>query len=243
MRLLGLDLETTGLDTGTDRIIELGLVLWEVETKRPLVTLGLFLHDDTYPKLSPLIVNLTGINQDMLDEFGTNPLANFQWLEKFVTDHKPDYIVAHNGENYDKPLFMAELRRNGVVSPNLTSIPWIDTKSDLPHATEPDSNKLKHLAMDAGFINPFAHRAVFDVLTMLRVLANYDIEKVIQYSKVPFVVVRAIVSYDDRQLAKDQRFSWENIGDMKYPKMWVKRIKEDKLEQLRKDCNFKVVQL
>jgi len=243
MRLLGLDLETTGLDTANDRIIELGAVLWETDTKRPLVTIGVFLYDKTYPKLLPVITELTGIDQSMLDEFGTDPKKNFEWLEGFVSKHHPDYIVAHNGENFDKPLFLAELRRNNVDAPNLTTIPWIDTKADLPHTKEPGSNQLKHLAMDAGFVNPFAHRAVFDVLTMLRVLSDHDIQKVIECSKIPFVVVRAIVSYDDRQLAKDHRFMWENIGDMKYPKMWVKRIKEDKLEQLRKDCSFKVVQL
>ena len=44
-RLLGLDVETTGFDTANDRIVEMGFALWDVETKRPLVTVGTFYYE------------------------------------------------------------------------------------------------------------------------------------------------------------------------------------------------------
>lgn len=230
MRLLGLDFETTGLDTSSARITEMGLALWDVPTKRPLVTVGAFLHDSSYPPQSEDIIRLTGITDAMLSEFGTEPAANLRWLDGFCAKHQVKYIVAHNGENFDKPLLMSELARHSVEAGCLRALPWIDTRTDIPFASEPDSRRLNHLALDAGFINPFQHRAVFDVLTMLRILSNYDIKHVLEYQSIPFVTCRAVVSFNEKEKAKAQRFSWEKIGEKTYPKFWVKRIKLNLLD-------------
>lgn len=238
MRLLGLDFETTGLDTSTARITEMGAVLWDVDDKRPLVTIGTFFHDGNYPTLSDEIIRLTGIKQWMLQEFGTEPGANLRWLQSFCAKHQVEYIVAHNGENFDKPLLMSELARHSVEDGCLRTLPWIDTRTDIPFAVEPDSRRLNHLATDAGFINPFAHRAVFDVLTMLRILSNYDIKHVLEYQSIPFVTVRANVGYADRDKAKAQRYSWEKIGEKTYPKFWVKRVKLNLLEAEIAKCKL-----
>jgi DNA polymerase-3 subunit epsilon len=241
MRLLGLDFETTGLDTSKDRITEMGAVVWDVDTKRPLTTLGFFLHDETYPPLSEEIIKITGLTDEILKEFGTPPAANLKWLDSYCKTHKIDYIVAHNGENYDRPLLYAELGRHNIAGECLRALPWIDTRTDIPFASEPDSRKLRHLALDCGFLNPIEHRAIFDVLTMLRVLSHYDLNAVLEYQKIPFITVRAIVSYDDRELAKKQRFSWEKIGDKTYPKWWVKKIKANKFDEEKKACTFPIV--
>lgn len=230
MRLLGLDFETTGLDTSKDRITEMGLALWDVPTKRPLVTVGAFLHDSTYPPQSEEIIRLTGITDAMLTEFGSDPATNLRWLDSFCAKHKVEYIVAHNAENFDKPLLMSELARHSVETRCLRTLPWIDTRTDIPFPKEPDSRRLNHLALDCGFINPFAHRAVFDVLTMLRILSNYELDKVLEYQSIPFVTCRAVVSFNDKEKAKAMRFSWEKIGEKTYPKFWVKRIKLNMLD-------------
>lgn len=248
MRLLGLDFETTGFDTGNDRITEVGAVLWDSESQTPLQMFGEFVCDAPMqakftPETVAMMKRVSGITPEMLLEFGRLPVGLFQRLNDLTEHWKVDYIVAHNGENYDKPILMAELARHNLAANTLRSLPWLDTRTDIPFPTEPDSRKLKHLALDAGFINPFAHRAVFDVLTMLRVLAGYDLEQVIAYSKVPFVTIRAVVDYENRQQAKDRRFSWEKLGDKSYPKKWVKRVKIDQLEKESKDCPFKIVQL
>lgn len=240
MRLLGLDFETTGLDHQNDRVTELGVCLWDVELKRPLATVGVFMHEENFPKLSPKIVELTGLTDEILAEFGTCPKKNFEWLERFCKQHKIDYIVAHNGENFDKPFLLAELDRHGVDATCLRSLPWIDTRTDIPFPTEPDSRRLRHLALDCGFINPFEHRAVFDVLTMLKVLSHYPLEDVLAYQKLPFVTARAVVPapWEDEgkgiAWAKAQRFSWEKAGDKNYPKCWVKRVKSNQLDDLKK---------
>lgn len=229
MRVLGFDVETTGLDPQKDRIIEVGAVLWDVEQKVPLKTISDIVKQEG-AVVSEEITKITGITPAMVDEFGVEPLNMVAVLNNAVA-MGVDYIVAHNGENFDKPFLMNELDRLGIgPDVSLRKIPWIDTRSDIPFEKEPESRRLKHLALDLGFINPFPHRAVFDVLTMLKVLSHYDITKIVEYQKVPWITVRAVVSYDDRQKAKDLRYQWEKAGDKTFPKCWVKRIKQTLLD-------------
>lgn len=243
MKLFGLDFESTGLDTSTARVTEIGYALWE---NGPMLTGNAFLLDDGIrkelenPETLAMIKKVCGLTPEILEEYGLDAKGCFERLETIVSKYQPDFIVAHNGENYDKPLLYAELDRHGIAAPVLRSLPWLDTRYDIPFSVQPDSLRLNHLALDAGFINPFPHRALFDVLTMLKVLSNYDIQEVINFSRVPWVVVRALVSYDQRQLAKDARYSWEQIGNDKYPKCWVKKIKENKVEEEKANGKFQV---
>ncbi len=237
MRLLGLDFESTGLDTGNDRIVEVGAVIWE--DNKPLGMFSAFVHDETFPEMSAEVTAINGITTEMLKEFGAPPSPVYHTLSNYCVKHKVDYIVAHNGENFDKPFLFAELSRLGGEFA-IKQLPWIDTRTDLPHLVEPSSRRLIHMAADLGFVNPFPHRAVFDVLTMLRILSNYGIDEVLAYQAIPFITVRGLVSYEDRQLAKDQRFSWEQLGDKKFVKMWVKRIKKNRFEAEQLNCKFPI---
>lgn len=241
MRLLGLDFETTGLDTLNDRIIEVGVALWCTESKKYLIATGSFVKTDVPISEEASLVN--GITQEMVTEFGTTPDEMLTTLDLMCLRHKVDYIVAHNGENFDKPMLYSAMKRSRGSYPILENIDWIDTRTDIPFPTEPSSRKLNHLAADHGFINHNKHRALFDVTTMMQVLACYDIEKVLAYQKIPFITLQAVVGYEDRQLAKDARFSWEAIGDKRYPKMWVKRVKQNLLELERTKCKFEIREL
>lgn len=249
MRVLGLDFETTGFNyQENDRITEIGAVLWETDNQQPLLTFSEYLYEESYPPQSDEIVRITGITNEMLKEFGVSPALGFARLANLVEKYKVKYIVAHNGENFDRPFLGAELNRHlpyiHALAPDagggrdavsdcvrLGGVPWIDTRSDIPYEVEPDSRKLKHLALDLGFINPFPHRALFDVLTMLKVLSASDIEKVVEYQKIPWAVMRAVVDYKDKDQAKALRYSWEKIGEKQYPKFWVKKVKENQIEK------------
>jgi len=241
MRVCGIDVETTGLDIQKERITELGYVLWETDTNTPLLIRNVILKDqEVIDRTTPEIVNITGITADIIQEFGTSPRNALGSLRSDMLAYQPEYMVAHNGENFDRPLLQNEFERHGVP---WMDTPWIDTRHDLPFDKEPDSHKLKYMAADMGFINPFPHRAVTDVLTMLKVMGQFDFGRVLAYSAIPWVVIRALVSFDDRQLAKDRRFSWEQVGGKKYEKCWVKRIKESQLPEEEKLAEFEIVQI
>lgn len=254
MRVLGIDVETTGLDTKEDRIIEIGAVVWDTDYKVPLEMFSEFvLPPPEKLPLQPIITKLTGIREEWLQQFGAGLPYVFNHLESLMKIHKVEYVVAHNGENYDKPLILAELERaaNPVNTVDfskhlLTQLPWIDTRFDLPYEEEPGSRKLNHLALDHGFINPFKHRALFDVLTMLKLTEDFDFEKIIEQSKIPWCVMRALVSFEDKDKAKELRYSWEQIGDRKFPKWWVKKVKENRVEEEALAAaakNFKAVRI
>jgi len=240
VRLLGFDVETSGLDIKNDRIIELGTVLWDVEEKRPLTIHGVYMWDDTYPKLSPVINRLTKITDENLKEFGQDPQECLNDLANFAEKHKVDYIVGHNANKYDIPMLHHNMDLYGVQGKYLRELPVIDTMTDIPFNYDPCSRKLPHLIGEHEIVNYWPHRATTDVLVMMRLLAKYKIEKVIEYSKIPTIVVKAMVDYHSRQLAKDASFFWEKAGDVKYPKEWIKQIKQNELQALREKASFEI---
>lgn len=242
MKVLGLDLETTGLDYEEDRIIEMAYVLWDTERSVPLSIESTLLSigEET---LSEEIEGITGIRDQDLKEFGRDPQNELNNLMTNCLSLKPEYIIAHNGAQFDSPFLSNELKRHGVNTAQFDEIPWIDTRYDLPFAKQPKSRKLEHLALDMGFINPFPHRAVTDVLTMLKVMSQFKFEDIVEYSLIPWIVVRAMVGYDDRQLAKDERYMWQQVDNTMYEKQWVKKIKADQLEEEQQRCKFDVVHI
>src|SRR5882672_2148811 len=101
MYILGLDLETTGLDVEKDQIIELGAVVWHVEERRPCLFFNALLRP-TIP-LPQNIIELTGITEDYLRQFSMETKSAYNALNLLMG--KCDYVVAHNGNNFDKPFY------------------------------------------------------------------------------------------------------------------------------------------
>ena len=239
MIVLGYDTETTGLDTSKDRIIEVGAMLYETETRAPLEIFNTFIRPpDPLPAgwLSP-----TGIQGDWLVSHGMTLPEAFGRIQRMVAAMPEPIVIAHNGENFDKPITLAELERHIIRDHGIAGAHWIDTRYDLPFKKEPKSRSLVHLAAEHSFLNPFEHRAIFDVCTMLKLLGHYDFAEVYALSKVPLITIRALTNYDQRQLAKDARFSWD--GDKK---LWSKRVRENTFEREEAQAaekGFKIVRL
>lgn len=240
MRIAGLDLETTGLDFDRDHITEIAWIIKDVGVKKPYIQKSFLIHTDGI-EIPDNIVELTGITKKHLDVAG----ADFndvmaELLEDLIT---VDYIVAHNGENFDKPMLLSNMRRHGTdpsFIANFNEMPWLDTKADIVYPAS-WSTSLRYVAAELGFLNPFSHSALFDVATMLRVFESFDVEKIIERSKEPWVTLKASVSYDDRDKAKKRRFSWEQAGGKVYLKTWVKRVKISDAEKEKSEADFPIV--
>jgi DNA polymerase-3 subunit epsilon len=242
MILCGVDIETTGVEL-TSEITELSYVFMEVPLfKTPPVIRQHFciIEEETIPSE---ITDLTGIDKRFLGTFAMgNSVKNAIWLfEQELAIYQPDYIVAHNGQLFDKPMIEHWAKKHSLVCHRISKTPWIDTAADLPEGSFP-TNKLSYMAAECGFLNPFPHSAVLDILTMFRVLAKCDIDKVIERLKEPWVTVQALVDYNTKDLAKKRKFRWQDCGDGKtYDKTWVKRIKQCDLDQEKSSSDFKIV--
>lgn len=230
MYVLGIDLETTGLSLENDEIIEIGAVVWNTELNKPAAMLNHLVVQPLKLPLEKNIVNITGISDADLTEFG---LEEKDALVEFVKlAEKCQYIVAHNGNSFDRPFLEKALKRHDLK----IKLPWIDTMFDVPF--KGGTKKLTYLAAEHDFLNPFAHRAQFDVLTMLKVCSNYDWQEIIKRAHSPQIKVIAKVSKEERHLAKDKGFRWD-------PKnyVWFKEMKECDLEQQAFDFQVDVKQI
>ena len=232
MRILGLDLETSGLDPIKNYITEIGAVLWDTATQKPIYIFNEYLKTrGTFEPVSKEITQLTGITNDHLLEFGVEPTYALNLLREL--SKKAEYVVAHNGTLFDKPFLDTAMDKMNLAK---VTKPWIDTKIDVPYPDSITTRKLTFLATEHGFVNPFAHRAILDVLTMLKVLSHYDIDEVAATSKVPTINIRAMVSFEDKDKAKERNYYWD--GDKR---IWFKAIKENLLTKEMEDADFKVV--
>ena len=225
--ILGLDFETTGLDLVEDRVTEVGMVLYEIETKQPIQISGFLVK--TLKPITEEITKLTGITRLMLDSFGVEEPKALKAVEQFV--RKADFVMAHNGGEFDKPLLQNWVAREKVELPEKV---WIDSKTDLPAAAYQKSAGLKYMACDHGFLYD-GHRAVNDVLAMLKIFSYYDSETVIERAKQPTIKVQAMVTFDTNKLAKERGYHWKPET-----KQWVKPIKANELEKEQTEAGFKI---
>lgn len=222
MKILGIDFETTGLEFNKDRVIEVGAVVWDTDNQKPLAMQSELVKPENFTAVPEEIVRITGISTDMVEEYGVTPEAAFIRLIELAK--KADYLVAHNA-GFDRSFFESELKNLGLDIPDT---PWICTLQDVPYPSSIVTRKLSYLAAEHKILNPYSHRAVFDVLTMLDVLKNYKIDEVVQRSKSPSVKVTAIVSFEEKDKAKNLGFRWDGSN-----KTWSKSYKECDIESVQ----------
>lgn len=224
MLWLGIDTETTGLTPGEDRVIEVGAVLYDMERHMPVRIYSDLVCDSVTPEISQEAAALHGITHDDLERFGVLPSWMLEQLS-FLSE-RATHFIAHNAE-FDRAMLEGEAARLGV---ELAEKPWICSQRDVPYP-ERYSRKLEYLAAHHGFVNPFAHRALFDVLTMFKVLERYDTDEILKWSAAPNVKVRALVTYDERSKAKERAYRWDAER-----KWWVKDVKDFLLEEETKSA-------
>lgn len=238
--VLGLDFESTGLDANKDRITEIGACFYNLEAKTPLHMTSSLLYMSDYPDVHPEAGAKTGITTELLKAYGQDPAPIFKHLTDICATFGVEYLVGHNAKSFDSKFLKAAIDR-GECPEFLGNIPWLDTRFDLPYPPGYDTRKLDYLAYEHGFMNPFPHRALFDVMTMLKVASFYECDEIVKFASEPSVVISAQVSYENKDLAKDSKFSWERIGDDVYKKQWVKQVKASKLPEEMTKYPFRVV--
>lgn len=221
---LGLDMETTGIDTKTCDILEVGAVLYDFDSHQPVVIINELITGTVTPE----ITELTGIRQEHLGLAGKD-------LKEVLTSLSPWYqtcqgVIAHNGLMFDQPVLYRHAQALGV---HLPERPWIDSMIDFPYPPSTTSFRLSHIAADHGILNTNSHRAFSDVLTMLAITEKYDIDKAFELAQSPIVIVKAHVVYDNRELASKRRFRWNSSA-----KVWEKNMRRQAWEEQKNGWEF-----
>jgi DNA polymerase-3 subunit epsilon len=237
--ILGGDFETSGLSPEKNAITEVGMVLWDTDLRSPIRVIGYLVDPWAGCEWDPITVAINGITPELCSKFG---YPDERALKQFLLWYQmSDYACFHNGTRFDRPFFNAWCARYGY-DPDLKKV-WIDTNTDieLGELEHKMSRKLTYMAADHQFLNPFPHRAVFDVMTMLKVLEDYDLDRVIYLAKQPSIAIQAMVSYDDRELAKARGYRWcEDPRNPNGKKIWMQTIKECFLEKEIAEAGFPV---
>jgi len=182
--------------------------------------------------ISNQITAITGITGKMLSTYGASPIDVCEDLRTIFSC--ADFIVAHNGNEFDKPWlekfvtdygYYAHSKSVGDLLPDKT---WIDTIIDIDYPEHCASRNLTYLQAFHGVVMPMQHRALFDVFTMFLILQQYKLDDIIELAKSPSVWVEALVDYDNRNLAKSQGFGWKQPEGFN-KSHWLKRVKEIRL--------------
>ncbi|KKL74723.1 hypothetical protein LCGC14_2061990, partial [marine sediment metagenome] len=71
--------------------------------------------------------------------------------------------------------------------------------------------------------------------TMIQIASMYDFDEILKYANSPNIWIRATVSFDDKQLAKDRYFKWDPTN-----KFWVKQVKELNIDYEEEKADFPI---
>jgi DNA polymerase-3 subunit epsilon len=202
--VLILDTETSGLGP-SDRVVEIGAVLWSVS------------HATTIASYSTLVDgpsngahHINGIPPASLVE-GADEAAVWERLSGWLA--RADAICAHN----------ADFDRRFAPKGWDCGKPWIDTM-DVEWPQHCTSKALVNIVLQHGLGVSHAHRALTDCELIARLLERvaelgHDVEDMLRLAARPKVLVRAIVSYEDREKASACGFRWD-----KESKMWTRKV-------------------
>lgn len=227
------DVETTGLNPETDKIIELGAVAYDPEKKKILGTFSQLCKPGKENPVSNEITQITGITQKEVETFGVSEgtlLYNFeQWFGIWAVDEVNQIFFAAHNAPFDKGFLLA-LKEASLFGFN--DYRWIDTKEDLPFPNSVTSRKLIHLVPEiCGFVNPFSHRALFDAISTAKLLGAFDWELVKRRINQEKWRVTALVTYHERETAKEAGFRWNGNA-------WQKDLYESELQEQGKTWTF-----
>lgn len=250
INILGVDFETQSIDPKTTNITEIGAVLKEltlgtnncVVKERELARLSTLVWDPNYPPQSAEVVEVTGITDEMLKADSQPPKEALLELHKLML--RADVIFAHNTA-FDKTVYNSQVLMQNL--PPLSEKEWVCTYTEIPYPAKYRCKQLSHLALDHGLKMDHRqmHRATDDVELMLELLLQYDFTSVMEYAREPWKVLKADVSFHDKDKAKALGYSWEQLRgvDEIFPKTWVKRVKLRQVEQEKLAADFRVAVL
>jgi DNA polymerase-3 subunit epsilon len=216
MKLLIVDLETTGLETSEGaQAIELAAILFSVPFRTALQTVSILLPTDENPAshingIDPIITNL--------EQPWRTGLAMFREMAAAA-----DYAVAHNSD-FDSKFF-------GVGRLEPLHLQWLCTMTTFSWGDLP-GRSLRDLALAHGIaVMPDVHRALPDCHLLASVLSKRDdLEELIAKAAEPRHTYRAVVSFAEKDQAKHRGFRWNPER-----RAWHRKLTADEANRFRSE--------
>lgn len=149
------DIETTGLNKETNRIIEIGAVRVKdgvvIDTYNELLNQNVIIPEE--------VTAINNITNEMIKD-GMDPSLALLKFQNFIMNS--EFLVGHNAYYFDYPFLQNEMIRHGIQLKKyfIKDTMWI-AKKKLPGLR---SYSLKNLTQHFSIVNKDAHRALSDVL-------------------------------------------------------------------------------
>jgi DNA polymerase III subunit epsilon len=218
-----IDVETTGLDTTKDEVIELGMVKFSYSSRGEVTAVIDTFSAFNQPSNSipSEITALTGITDEMVLGQRIDPDA----VSSFVSD--PSIVIAHNA-NFDR-----KFAERGW--PIFTEIGWACSAQEIEWRKYGfDGSRLGYLLAGVGYFYD-AHRAVEDCRALLEILAR-EFPKTNQTAlavlleeaqRNTFRIWAERSPFDLKDIPKKRGYRWNDGSDGR-PKAWYIDVSEDK---------------
>lgn len=208
------DVETTGLNPENDRIIEIGFVEFVLdESGRPAIVDSYGAVEDPGIEISKEITKITGIENAHVKG------RTIDWGKVREAMERSQVIIAHNMA-FDKAFLLNRPELNGVETHWACSMRHIDWAGK-GYKTQ----ALNYLAADHGFVNPFAHRAIFDCAATYRLIEPYIGELIERSYEKEFKVIARGAPFESKDILKSNGYRWDP-GQ----RVWAKVMGASKLE-------------
>ena len=219
--ILILDTETTGLDNEKDDCLELGSILFNVKSRSVLAQQSFLLPVDinNAEKINNIPAEITRLPQPLSEAIG--------YFESLV--RVSDVIVAHNAE-FDMKWFgvnkLPQIEKQWICS--MDDISW---PADRQLKSRPS---VRDLALAYGVPVWNAHRALTDCIYLSEVFKRCsELEKLLIRALEPKVLLRAEISYEERYLAKNAGFRWNDA----IKGAWSRKMSRRDIENLEFTVN------
>lgn len=213
---VAVDVETTGLDRDSDKIIELAVQRFRFDDLGRVIQVGVprVWREDPGTSIDPRITKLTGLTADDLAGQAIDEAAAVEILAS------ADIIVAHNAA-FDRPFIDRRL-------PAIAGKPWACSMAELDWLELGfDGCALAHLVSQCGWFYE-GHWAENDILALIYLLAHglpdgeTILAKLIACSEKPSYRVNAIdAPFDAKDRLKSRGYRWDSAL-----RFWWKAIAE-----------------